>query len=564
MAFFEHLREREPVAQSVRLTVVAQDPSVVVDGRVLTAQVAVPAEELQAGPWGARFHVVDYDAAQGTLVEPAQLPGADRFEDAPDEVLLTDAAFRAQNVYAIAARTLAAFEAALGRRLRWAFGSHQLYLVPRAFPELNAYYSPDDCAVLFGYLPLDDGELLTCLSHDVIAHETTHAVLDGLRPRFAEPGLPDQPAFHEALGDIVALLSVFSMPAVVERLLGEPDAQGTVDVAAVQADALRQRALFGLAEELGAVSGGHRGSALRRSIELEVSPAWRGDAAFVEPHRRGEVVVRAVIGTLLEMWTRRLAALTAGQRVNLERVAEEGAKAAEHLLRMVVRGIDYMPPVELEFEDVLDSILQADEVVAPDDRHGYRLALRDAFAELGIERAEQRIVDLSERPAPVYERMNYAALRSEPSEVARFIWDNADVFSIDRRYWLQVGSVQPSVRIGPDGLVVPEVVAAYVQALDLTAAELAAQGVAAAERLQPATRVQVWGGGVLVFDQFGRAKYHQSKPLADWPRQERRLDYLVGRRLADSRRRYGFATPTPRGQRFAALHVANLRAGEDW
>ena len=50
--------------------------------------------------------------------------------------------------------------------------------------------------------------------------------------------------------------------------------------------------------------------------------------------------------------------------------------------------------------------------------------------------------------------MNYALLRSDPDEVFRFIWDNAQVFGIDRGYRLRVDSVRPSMRVGPNGLVV--------------------------------------------------------------------------------------------------------------
>jgi hypothetical protein len=566
MAFFMEVREHPPVAQTTLLTVIAQDPSIRERGRILTARASVPAEVTEPGPRGARFHVVDYDAALGTLVPPVPLAVPDAFVGASNAVLLS-AAFRAQNVYAIAARTLATFESALGRRLNWAFRGHQLFLVPRAFPELNAYYSPEDGAIFFGYLPTREGELQTCLSHDVIAHETTHAVLDGLRPRYAEPGLPDQPAFHEALGDIVALLSVFSMEEVVERLLGESDREGRVPRQRVTERALRRSALFTLADELGEVSGGARGSGIRRSIDLEASPAWRQKREFVEPHRRGEILVAAVTATLLRMWSRRLKAIVSGSRVDRARVAEEGAKAAEHLLQMVVRGIDYMPPVELEFEDVVDSILKADEIVAPDDsKHDYRGALTEAFGAFGIHRPQplERIVDLQDGPSPVYERMNFASLRASPDEVNRFIWENAEVYSISRSFRLRVESVSPSVRIGPDGLVVGEVVASYVQSLELTAGELESNGVTLPAGLGKDTELQVWGGGVLVFDQFGRAKLHQTKPLEDWGRQERRLAHLVSHGLADRDERYGFTISSPRGQRFAALHVANRRAGEDW
>jgi hypothetical protein len=76
--------------------------------------------------------------------------------------------------------------------------------------------------------------------------------------------------------------------------------------------------------------------------------------------------------------------------------------------------------------------------------------------------------------------------------------------------------------------------------------------------------VQVFGGGTVIFDQFGSAKYHQTKPLQDWQRQSRRLDYLVRSNLHDTRQRFGFSLGTSRGQLFAEFHLANPRAEEAW
>jgi hypothetical protein len=558
-----------PPAQHATLTIIAQDPSVRAadaDGgpeRVLTERIRIPAEPLRPGPRGARFHVVDYDGGSGELLPPATIgvDAEDRFAGAADSTLLDDPAFRAQNVYAVAASTLARAEAALGRRLRWGFRGHQLFLAPHAFAEENAFYSPEDGAIYFGYVPGTEGEVQTALSHDIVAHETTHAILDGLRPRFAEPGLPDQAAFHEALADCVALLSVFSLEAVVARLLDEQGWKARVPRAKLSEEELGSTALFALADQLGGGAG--NGAGLRRSVRLEPDPGLLSQRRFEEPHTRGEVVVAAVMRTMLGMWTGRLKAI-AGETADRERVVEEGAKTAEHLLRMLLRGVDYMPPVELEFADVLEAVLVADAVMAPDDEHGYRATLERNFAAYGIERPLPGIVDLAQGAPLAYDRMNFELLRSDPDEAQRFLWENAAALGIEDGWQTRVESVRPSVRTGPDGLLVAEVVADYVQRLRLTVAEAAARGVSAPEGVDPAAELEVWGGGVVVFDQFGRAKLAHRKPLDDWERQSRRLAYLAGRGLRDRRGRLGFTSGERRGQAFAALHAAPDHAGEDW
>jgi hypothetical protein len=578
----DEFREGEDVPpRTFPMTIVAQDPTVRdARKRILTAEVQVPADILEPGPRTHRFHVVDYDATTGQIRPQADLrvgalgPSApwrfhDRFAGKPSKVLLTDFAFHAQNAYAIAARTLSTFEFALGRRLPWGFRGHELYIAPHAFAEANAYYSDDDRALFFGYVPPGGPRsepIYTCLSHDIVAHESTHAVLDGLRDRFDEPGLPDQAAFHEAFADIVALLSVFSIQEVVENALGRSDIEGRIDSGRVKAEELEGSVLFKLAEELGDEVAAERGSGLRRSVGLTPSPDWDRDPQFQEPHRRGEVLVAILMKTLALMWGQRLTALIGDRRLDRERAAEEGARAARHLLEMSIRSIDYLPPLEFEFVDFLDSILTSDGEVTPDDRMGYRTALEAAFGAWGIVRSGGRIVNLAATGRrPVYGRYNFGALRTDPDEVFRFVWDNAELLGIDRRYYVHVEHVRPSIRVGPEGLIVSETVADYVQMLEGSAAEVAeAVPMELPPQLDPSADVQILGGGTIIFDQFGAAKYHQKKGLLDPDRQSRRLRYLVENALIDTTGRFGFSLGIPRGQRFALLHEPDDLKAEGW
>ena len=563
-----------PTRTSIALTVIAQDPSVADDsGHILRATAPVPTSRLEPGPRSSRFHVVDYDSSTSQLHEPVVLPpDADQFEHADDEELRTAFAFHAQQVYAVAARTLATFEAALGRRLSWGFGGHQLHLVPHAFCEANAYYSKEDRALLFGYVPDgENGTIYTCLSHDVVVHETTHAVLDGLRRRFLEPGLPDQSAFHEGFADIVALLSITSLRPVVEACLGKADENGRIPRANVEPDALRGSVLTGVAEQLGRVLTHGRG-ALRQSALDEPPPGWQDDPAFAEPHRRGEVLVAATLAVLIELWTVRLEPLLTEDRgrhsrtVDRARAAEEGARAAGQLLTMLIRGLDYLPPVEFEFGDFIDAVLLADVETVPNDDLGYREVLTRQFARFGITRPPSTTQNLlSGEFVPTYYGLNFAAMRTNADEVFRFIWQNNKPLGIDTTYYTHVEAVEPSQRVGPDGLIVTETVANYVQMLELTATEFeSTSGGLPTTHMGEDTHVLVFGGGTIVFDQFGRAKLHIYKRLDDWDRQNRRLVYLFNAGLFPDRGLIGSSYGEARGQLFAELHAPDTGSGEAW
>src|SRR5262245_52431844 len=117
--------DRQPVRY---MTIIAQDPSVTDSGQILTARVAVPAEDLVAGPMGYRVQVVDYDSTRQYFHGSHMLPAS--YEDEPkawqrgDPSIVKDFRFHAQNVYALVMKTLARFELALGRRLGWSFENH--------------------------------------------------------------------------------------------------------------------------------------------------------------------------------------------------------------------------------------------------------------------------------------------------------------------------------------------------------------------------------------------------------------------------------------------------------
>jgi len=117
-------------------------------------------------------------------------------------------------------RTIDLMEKSLGHKIDWAFRADKLGIVADAGEDLNAYYSRDDAGLRFFHAddPKTGKTVFSADSGEVVAHEAGHAILDGLRPGYFSTWSPDPAAFHEAFGDVVAMLVTLQDDGAVAAL----------------------------------------------------------------------------------------------------------------------------------------------------------------------------------------------------------------------------------------------------------------------------------------------------------------------------------------------------------
>ncbi|MCC6551859.1 MAG: hypothetical protein IT372_02405 [Polyangiaceae bacterium] len=533
-----------------QIPIVAQDPSIRgADGTILKAIVTVPDELLDEGPRGHRVAVIDYDSTRRVYYEPWRLDPAEPRSLRPaddrltDDRILTDPAFHARNTYAIAMRTLMRFELALGRRVAWGFEGQTLKIAPHAFEDLNAYYSHDDQALLFGYAPSRKHRgrwIYSCLAHDVVVHETTHAILDGLRERYRDLSHPDQSAFQEGFADVVALLSVFSLREIVRHTLSSlPDIdrrRWLIPRESLTVERLGTLTLLQLAEEIGSELSETRGLPLRHSASLVAGKVDLNAHEFQEPHRRGEILVAAMLHTFLAVWVHRLERSGDGKGpVSVGFATAEAAEVADVLLTAAIKALDYAPPVDVRFGDYLSALLTSDkEIRADDSKYQLRRHITHWFRQYGIRPAGTEDDGTwtrcrSERFA--YEGTHIESIQRSPEEVFRFLWENRQELRLSNEAYTHVISVRPSLRSTTDGFAVRETIAEYKQTLSLRARDARGE-LRRPPDMQDSTPLTLSGGGLLIFDEYGRLKYHVYQRL--WgERQSERLEVLWRRGLID-------------------------------
>jgi len=263
----------DPVYRALRIH--ALDPSAsVVDGAM--AVVNVPYEPLQAtlhGLRGVRLEIVD-DTPGVAAVTPVNLDDPFLLMRQGLSPSREDPAFRQQMAYAVCSTTYAAFRHALGREVAWGFGrpgeeeSGSRLRIRPCMPQMqNAYYDPGRGEVRFGAFEagstvsgrnVPGGTISLALSHDVVVHEMSHALLDGMRSHFLHPSNLDVLAFHEGFSDLIAIFQRFTYRDVVGRAVRA--ARGKVSTAALLTGIAAQfaQALNATAALRSAVSGNER------------------------------------------------------------------------------------------------------------------------------------------------------------------------------------------------------------------------------------------------------------------------------------------------------------------
>jgi hypothetical protein len=588
------------------LRVFTLDPSVSFRlGGVATLQ--VPYEALRPGPAGALFEIDPTGAPRDMRVDLLDLDDPALLLSAGLAPTPANGRFHLQMVYAVCTATYALFRRALGREIVWACGAADGDRVPplRVQPFLlentrNAYYDREQGCLAFGWFTagadpagftVPKGRVFTGLSHDVVVHETTHALLDALRSEFQTPTNPDVLGFHEGFADVVALLQHFSYPGVVAQAIR--DARGSLS---------RATLLTSLAQEFGYARAKGAPSPLRTAIDVAGVAPFDADALAagedapprytpdMEAHAMGSVLASAVFEAFVTVYRRkcerylRIAGVDpddiAKARLEgalLDALAQEASDVAGRFLDICIRAVDYCPPVDMELGEYLRALITADTDIVADDKWGYRDALMRSFRRRHVFPDNVRFMTEDalrwdppaaplEIPELAFRHLRFdgdPARPADPDEALRQAHALGRFITAPKHARLlrlvapgekrpagieyaappRVESVRCARRVAPDGSVLFDLVAEVTQSATVRhAGEL----------------FDTYGGCTLVIDPFGRVRYAVSKRIDSQARRERLHGVMNGALRAywiKDRKRKDAGRYRPAAGTFRMLHA---------
>ena len=353
--------------ESVTISYLPQDPD------LLPVQEGKLEGKLEAGPTGPRLKVS----------VPRNFPTAAPDAHGDFHFGLDDPKFDSVNTYFVAHQTLDIAEQYAGREIPWSFteelGRQQMIIHPHAGSGVvNAYYTSEGGSVNFFNYHNDERHVhRTGMMSDVIAHETGHAILDGLRPTYIRS--LDVPAggFHESFGDMIAMLRALHEPSIIEALKAE-----------TKGDLGQSNIVTRLAEQLGADAYGapkDGGPAFLRDAVNDhkyadqhflpyTDPSMGGNGFGTEPHAYATLFT----GAFYDLFGKLYEKAAADPDKTFTQAVAEARDAAGSLL---LRAIEVGPVGNPSYPEMAEAFLQADAI---DSDGALKPLIEEAFRDRGI------------------------------------------------------------------------------------------------------------------------------------------------------------------------------------
>jgi hypothetical protein len=272
-------------------------------------------------------------------------------------------AFDAVHTFAVVRQTLTMYQRNRGGApLPWQWNgpgnTDPLNVFAHAGVTMNAFYSRNLRALKFFFFtkpgdPAGSPQIFTCRSLDIVAHETGHAILDGLKPGWLSFDNPPQTgALHESFGDLSAIFLALSQLDQVEAIIAQ-----------TKANLHDTTFLSDLAEQFGLALG--RPNGLRNADnDLKLSQVG------TEVHALSQVFTGGVYDVLADIFAHE-------QNTSRKDDAAVLYDVGQYMAGLVVRAIIAAPATKATFVDVVNKMRA---LVASDGKPQYRPFITNQFA----------------------------------------------------------------------------------------------------------------------------------------------------------------------------------------
>lgn len=279
-----------------------------------------------------------------------------------------EAEFINVHLFVTADKTIKMAEKSLGKKIPWSFGREKIIIHPDKGLMANAFYNKKDGTLnFFHFKSKKTGETIhTGKSFETGSHETNHALLDGMKPKFIGWNIETE-ALHEAFSDIRTMLACFMEDKNCELFLKETGGNFR-----------KENLISGIGEQFGQNAMGK--PFIRSAINSYaysnpylLPQIQQEDELTGEAHVFGQLFLGAVYDIMEKVY---------------QKYVSEGMGNKEALMKMselcdklLLKGIELCPPSEATYKDLAKGMVKADQL---EEKGKYKNILKDVFEKRWI------------------------------------------------------------------------------------------------------------------------------------------------------------------------------------